>query len=405
MKPIEAKRSEYNDKVKQINHLLAENVNNQWSDELQAEHDALADDAERLGRQIAAMVKAEQRDIEENFRDVEDFNKDQDQPAKESKKALEIFLRKSMREMSAEDALSIRNTMSTTTGSEGGFTVQSDVATRLIEAIKEYRFMRGVVSQMTTEKGNPLNYPISDGTTELGEWVAQNVAATLQDISFGTVALNVFKVGSKVVTVPIELLQDSQIDIEALVFNRVAQRIGRLTNLAFTVGTGTAQPQGFVPVATVGKTGTTGQTTTIVYDDVVDLIDSLDIGYQSSGRNLTFMCGQTMRKVLRKIKDTAGRPIWTPNYDAGIVGQFQDQLLGYNLNINNDMAVPAANAKSLAFGDFSQYMIRDAMEVSLFRFDDSAFMTKGQVGFLAWSRSGGNLLDVGAIKVYQHSAT
>lgn len=405
MKPIDKKRGEYNEKVREINDLLAQNVNNVWDNALQAKHDALADDAERLGRQIEAMDKAEKRDIEENFRDVEDFIADPNKVANESKKALEVFLRKSMREMTAEDALLIRNTMSTTTGSEGGFTVQTDVAMRLIEAIKEYRFMRNVASQITTEKGNPLNYPTSDGTTEVGEWVAQNVAATLADITFGTVALNVFKAGSKVITVPIELLQDSQIDIEALVFNRAAQRIGRLTNQGFTVGTGTAQPQGFVGVAGTGKTGTTGQTTTIIYDDLIDLIDSLDVGYQASGRNLTFMCNQTLRKVLRKIKDTAGRPIWTPSYDAGIVGGFQDQLLGYNLNVNNDMAVPAANAKSLAFGDFSQYMIRDAMEVSLFRFDDSAFMTKGQVGFLAWSRTGGNLLDVGSIKLYQHSAT
>lgn len=265
--------------------------------------------------------------------------------------------------------------------------------------------MRNVASQLTTEKGNPLNYPTSDGTSELGEIVAQNTAATLQDISFGTVALNVFKYGSKVVTVPIELLQDSQIDIQALVFRRCAQRIGRITNQHFTTGTGTGQPNGVVTASAVGKTGTTGQTTTIIYDDLVDLIDSLDVGYQDAGRTLRFMFNQTMRKVVRKIKDTAGRPIWTPSYDAGLVGEYQDQLLGYPVTINNDMAVPAANAKSVAFGDLSQYMVRDAMEVSLFRFDDSAFMTKGQVGYLAWSRTGGNLLDTGAVKVYQHSAT
>lgn len=32
-------------------------------------------------------------------------------------------------------------------------------------------------------------------------------------------------------------------------------------------------------------------------------------------------------------------------------------------------------------------------------------MSKGQVGFLAWARSGSNLLDTAAVSLYQHSAT
>lgn len=407
---IQAKRDEYNAKVKEINHLLSENVSNVWTDEMQAKHDALADETERLGRQIENMISAEKRRVEDEFQDVDQFRnqggKDgKQEPVSAAKKALDIFLRKSFKDMTVEDALLIRNTMSTTTGSEGGFTVQSEVASRLIDAIKEYRFMRMVAGQITTEKGNPLSFPTSDGTSEIGEWVAQNAASSNLDPTFGTVALNVFKAGSKVVAVPIELLQDSQIDIESFVFNRLAQRIGRLSNQGYTTGTGTGQPNGVVTAASVGKIGATGQTATIIYDDLIDLIDSLDIGYQSSGRALRFMVGQVLRRTLRKIKDTSGRPIWTPSYDAGLVGEFSDSLLGYPVTINNDMPTPAANAKSLLFGDMGQYMIRDAMEVSLFRFDDSAYMKLGQVGFLAWARTGGNLLDTGAVKLYQHSAT
>lgn len=52
------------------------------------------------------------------------------------------------------------------------------------------------------------------------------------------------------------------------------------------------------------------------------------------------------------------------------------------------MPQPAAAAKSIAFGDFSLYKIRDVMAITLFRFNDSAYVKKGQVGFLAWMRSG-----------------
>ena len=52
-----------------------------------------------------------------------------------------------------------------------------------------------------------------------------------------------------------------------------------------------------------------------------------------------------------------------------------------------------------------KYMIRDALQFTVYRFDDSAYAKKGQVGFLAFQRSGGNLMDLGSVKLYQHSAT
>lgn len=401
---IQALREKYNDLGKQGNALLADKGDQIWSKDDQLKFDNLMDDAERCKSQIDAMQRKLDLDAEESFDDIDSFRKDKKELSAEQR-AVDIFLRKSAREMNNDEALLIRNTMSTTTSSEGGYSVQSEVANQFIDALKAYGFMRAEASQITTSLGNPLSWPTTDGTAETGEWVAQNTTATAADVTFGTVAVNVFKAGSKVITVPIELLQDSNIDIQALVFARMITRIGRISNVGYTTGTGTGQPQGFVGVSSVGKVGTTGQTTSIIYDDLVDLIDSLDVAYQQNGARSCFMFSQTLRKVLRKIKDTTGRPIWTPSYDAGISTGHTDTLLGYDVCLNNDLAVPAANAKSLAFGQFDKYLIRDALDISLFRFDDSAYMTKGQVGFLGWARTGGNLLDVNAVKLYQHSAT
>jgi Predicted phage phi-C31 gp36 major capsid-like protein len=66
----------------------------------------------------------------------------------------------------------------------------------------------------------------------------------------------------------------------------------------------------------------------------------------------------------------------------------------------------AASAKSIAFGDFKKYVIREVMDLTLFRMTDSAFTLLGQVGFVAFNRQGGNLIDVGgAVKHYANSAT
>ena len=88
--------------------------------------------------------------------------------------------------MSAEEALKVRNTMSTTTGSEGGYTVPTEVASTLVNLLKKYAFMRQVSDSITTAFGGPLSYPTSDGTSETGELVAQNASSASADPTFGT---------------------------------------------------------------------------------------------------------------------------------------------------------------------------------------------------------------------------
>lgn len=406
---IQALRERLAASTKAAKNLLAEKGSQTWSAEDQKTFDNHADESERITRQIEAHEKMIAKDREENFTDVADHQIDRNakngKPLSEGEKAFNIYLRKSFKDMTVDEALAVRNTMSTTTGSQGGLTMQSNVAAQLIDLMKEYGFMRAVCGQITTDQGNPLSYPTSDGTSETGEWIAQNTTATGADPTFGTVALNVFKASSKIVAVPYELMQDSQIDIQAMVFKRLAQRIGRISNTGYTTGGGSTDPNGIITAASVGKTGTTGQTLTIIYDDLVDLVDSLDVAYLNAANAPGFMVSQTMRKVLRKIKDGQNRPLWVDDNDAGITQGISSTLMGYPVYINNDLAVPAANAKSLIFGNFKNYLIRDAMDITMFRFDDSAYAKLGQVGFLAWARTGGNLLDTNSVKVYQHSAT
>ncbi|WP_340265416.1 phage major capsid protein [Sphingobium mellinum] len=298
----------------------------------------------------------------------------------------------------------VQNTMSTTTGSEGGYTVQTDVAKTVLDALKAYGGMRDIGDVFQSGSGNAMNWPTSDGTSEEGEILDQNATAADADVSFGTKDLPVYKYSSKTVAVPIELLQDSSVDIEAFVRARLVTRLGRITNKHFTIGTGSGQPNGVMVAAGTGKTGTTGQTATVIYDDLVDLEHSVDPAYREIG-NCRFMMHDDSVKIVKKLKDTAGRPIFLPGYDAANNGKL-DTLLGYPIKVNQHVATMAANAYSIAFGDFKNYLIRDAMGIEMFRFTDSAYAKKGQVGFLAFLRSGGNLMDVGgAVKRYRNSAS
>lgn len=386
---------------KEARNLVENKGSATWTKEEQTQFDNLVDEAERIERQIEAHQRLLDNEAEDSFSKLP--TKEKGAKVDPAMAAYENYLRKMSNRLTPQEIEAIRNTMSTTTGSEGGYTVQPIVASTLIEALKDFGAMRRLATPLTTTNGADLSFPSTDGTSEEGEIIAQNQSATDGDVAFGTVPLNTYKFSSKVVAIPIELLQDSNIDVVALVNNRLRERVGRIQNRLFTVGTGTGQPFGITTASSAGKVGATGQTLTVTYDDLVDLVDSIDPAYQIAG--LKFQFAQAVRRTVRKIKDTAGRPIWTPSYDEGMSAKTPDLLLGYPVEINNHMPVPAANAKSISFGDHSKYLVRDAMELTMFRFEDSAYLKKGQVGFLAWARAGGNLTDTNAVKVYQHSAT
>ncbi len=400
---IQALREQLSHESRQAKALLESKGDRPWTKEEQATFDNHMDTAERLESQI----KAHQRLLDINAeRDFEEAAKHASKGGKkdgqiDALEAVALYLRHGAN-VNAEQAMAIRNAMSTTTGSEGGYTVPSEVAAMVIDALKAFGGMREAAQVISSASGNDWAYPSSDGTSEVGEIVAQNAAATGADITFGTVPLTVYKYSSKKIALPWELIQDSAVDVVAFVVNRLAQRIGRITNSHYTVGTGSSQPYGLMARASSGKVGTTGQTTSVIYDDLVDLIHSVNRSYRNGA---SFMMADSSVKVVRKIKDSQGRPIFNPGYETGVPGGAPDTLLGYPLNVNDDVAAMAANAKSIAFGQMSQYVIRDVMDVQIRRFDDSAFALNGQVGFCGWSRTGGNLLDTAAVKYYQNSAS
>lgn len=423
---LQEARERRNVRAGEARKLLDEHPAGKWGADQQAEFDRLENEIGSIDQTISnhqKLMDAEAGKIFDGNSAEHSKKLARDLPENDPLRIFDIWTREGERAITAEQWQVIRNTMSTTTGSEGGYSVPSLIASQLIDYMKAYGTMRKVADVLQTADGKPLSYPTTDGTAEVGEWIAQNTTATAADPVFGTVSLNVFKASSKIVAAPVELLQDSTIDMEAFIMKRLGQRLGRVANTGYTVGTGTTQPDGVVPKAGSGKVGTTGQTLTIIFDDLIDLVHSVDPAYR--GPNASFMTNDSLLKVLRKLKDTTGRPLWTPSWDGGIqvgtnqsggnngAGGFSNQntpvvfdyLLGYPVWVNNDIAVPAANAKTLLFGDFSYYKIRDAMDVTMFRFTDSAYAKLGQVGFLAWLRTGGNLIDVNAVKFYQHSAT
>lgn len=401
MQSIQALREQHASLAAQTRELV-EKHNGEWTGDNQAKYEASLADLDKVKAQIERAEKAlelaaetvvAERSKEVTASKVRDAGRD----------LYAKWLKGGDKALTAQDWADVRATMSTTTAGEGGYTVPTDVASSIIEVLKAYGGVRSVANVFSSDMGNDINFPTSDGTSEVGELIGQNTTATAADPSFGVVTLKTYKFSSKIVAVPYELLQDSAADIEGFIARRLGERLARIENQMFTTGNGSTQPNGVVTASTAGKTGATGQTTTVIFDDLVDLVHSLDPAYRNG--NVRFMMNDATLKVIRKLKDSAGRPIFMPGYD-GLGGAMGDSLLGYGITINQDMAVPGASAKSILFGDFSRYTIRDVMGMTLFRFEDSAYAKLGQVGFLAWMRTGGQMTDAGAPwKHYAHPAS
>lgn len=291
--------------------------------------------------------------------------------------------------------------LTTTVGSSGQFSIPDEAMRELEIAMLRFGGMRQAASIVRTSTGAPLPWPTSNDTANKGEILAENTQVSQQDVVFGQLILDAFKYSSKMILVPVELLQDSSVNIPEFLGQALGTRIGRITNDHFTTGTGTGQPRGIVTAATVGKTGLAGQVATVIYNDLVDLEHSVDPDYRQNAR---WMMSDAALKVVKKLVDGSARPLWQPAL-AGIAGGAPDTILGYPYIINQSMAVPAASAKSILFGDISKYKIRDVRDVTLMRLDER-FADFHQVAFLAFSRHDGDLLDAGTnpVKVYAHPA-
>src|SRR5580765_2417104 len=289
-----------------------------------------------------------------------------------------------------------------TSTTAGGYLVPQGFSEELDVALKAYGGMRQIARVFPTPDGRDIPWPTVDDTSNVGEIVGENNTHNAQDIAFGQVILKAFKYSSKLVLVSVELLQDSFFNIDTLVADLLATRLGRITNTHFTTGAspGTATPFGVRAQAGLGKTGAIGQTTTITYNDLLDTEHALDPLYRPGAR---WMASDSTIKALKKLVDGSSRPLWMPAL-SGLAGNQPDTLLGYPYTINQDCAAMAASAKSLVFGNFSKYIIRDARDITILRLVER-YAEFGQVAFLAFMRCDGRCINTAAFKYYINAAT
>lgn len=285
------------------------------------------------------------------------------------------------------------------TGAAGGYAIPQGFRDVLIETMKYYSGVRENATVITTDNGALLPWPVNNDTAQVGAILAENTAIAQQDVALTQEQLNAYMYTSKLVLVSLQLLQDSAIDIAPFLARKLGQRIGRIQNQHFTTGTGTAQPLGLI-TGGVAVPSAVGSTVAIKYADLVAGMFRVDPAYRN-GPNIKWMLSDTALASIRQLVDSQSRPLWEPSVQAGT----PDSLLGKPIILNNDLPVPAANAKFGAYGDFAAgYVIRDVSGVQTVRLDER-YADFLQVGWFAYCRTDATVQDTAAYTVLQSSAT
>ncbi|TXS36931.1 phage major capsid protein [Streptomyces sp. OR43] len=381
--------------------LTAEERGN-W-DQAEARLTEVSGDIDRMNK-MAALDKIDRSQIVTTSGPTgEPRGTDEDQAHRYSE-AFGLYLRGGMDRLTGEQRVMLMDhqvdlrAQGTNVDTTGGFLVPDEFRNIMTETMKAFGGLLGLADVITTSTGADLPWPTNDDTGNEGEILGENQPAGEQDLILGGRKLKATTFSSKQVKVALQLLQDSAFNLDSWVPKKLGERIGRRAARSWITGTGVDQPEGLTTNGAVGKQGASGQTTAVIYDDLVDLEHSVDSAYRGNAR---YLMNDATLKVIRKLKDSQGRPLWVPIPAPG----FPSTINGFEFTLDNSMPTPAANAKTIAFGDFKAgYVIRQVQDVQTMRLVER-YAEYLQVGFLGFARMDGMIQDSSAIRLYQHAAS
>jgi len=233
--------------------------------------------------------------------------------------------------------------------------------------------------------------------------IGETSQITESEPTFDQVALEAYKYAN-LQYLTSEFLEDEVVGVLDYLARQNGMALANAMGNDMITGAGTAGPLGMCHATNgvdVGKTGTTGQTTTVTGDDLVDLYHSILPGYRNRA---VFMMSDATVAAIRKIKDLASgsnQYLWQPGLTAGA----PDLLLGKAIVVDPYVPDMSASVKSILFGDFSAgYYIREVGNVRIERSDDFKFDTD-IVTLRTIMRVDGTIVDAQAVKAYKNSAT
>ena len=374
------------------------------SSEEQTSFDQMIAEANKLHERATAIHNGEKAasELEESFRSVTGHERDEND-GDEPRDATFVTWARSARPGDSYDLPQSRQIGKAAQGeqrdmSATGGTGKNSVASQLWEyALHVGQILQSGVDIINTADGNALPFPVATAHAETdGTALDPHDPIVNDESTITTVESTVAKYGF-ISYVPTELMQDATFDLEGYIARNAGRELGRRVSAIAAAGViSSFTTAGVTAPATVlttfGAQTTVGQGTDLIYK----LFHSVYPEYRTGA---SWIMADPTAAIVRSLKGSDGQSVWQPALTAGD----PDLLVGKPVYIVPQIAVPAANAKSMFFGDLSALKVRIAGGLRFERSSEYKF-GNDQVAFRGIVRAGAVGLDPNAVKYLLHPA-
>ena len=235
------------------------------------------------------------------------------------------------------------------TSTSGGYLTTTELDGMMIKAITEISPVRQVARVKSVSK-KTLEIVVRK-TIPTATYEGEAASGDDSESSYGNETLTAYR---HTVTVPftMDLLQDSEFDLESEIKSDVAEAFAFGEGRNFVLGDGSKKPEGFLlhPEVVAGAK-VTAASGVISGDDLILLAGELKVGYSP-----LFGFNRQTLALLRTIKGSDRHYMW----QAGLAPSAPNTIAGEPYVVMQDMPVVAANAFSVIYGDFARgYTITD----------------------------------------------
>lgn len=327
--------------------------------------------------------------------------------AKAVHRALASFVRRGDETALAELGGAEAKAMAVGLDPDGGYFVAPALSTRINQRVWDVSPLGRLARREIISTGDAFEEPIDDdesGATWVGESEARPATATPQLRKLRVPVTEIYA-NQKVTQ---RLLDDAMFDVGGWLEAKIADKFARAEGAAFIGGDGVKQPRGLLTyqtstaadgsrdwftlqhVPTSNASGfITPTTSASPADCLIDLTFALRAPYRANAR---WLMNRATAGTVRKFKDADGRFIWQ-DASAGM----PPMLLGFPVELDEEMPAVGANAFPIAFGDFRQaYLTVEKPGIRMLR---DPYSDKPNVLFYAYRRIGGGLQNGEAAKL------
>ena len=341
--------------------------------DLKSQMSALLDTAKTEQR---AMTDEETQKFDEIEKEIREINETIEREEKTMNKTVDTRNEVEVRESEQfvgyiRNVIENRDDVNLTKGNNGAI-IPKSIANKIIK--KAYD-MSSILTDATkyNTKGT-LSIPVYDDTTSDVTMAYQDEFVDLESKvgGFKSVDLSNFLAGA-LVKLSNSLVANTDIDLESKVIELIAEAVSRFLERECLKGTD-GKADGLKGVTLVH---TTASASVLTAEDLIRTKNKVKKGFRKNAKWI--MSNDTLTAV-ELLKDGEDRFIFRED----LSGEFDGYILGYPVEVSDNMAEIGAKADVIFFGDFSGLALkqrRDALEMQVLR---EKYATQHATGITAW---------------------